>query len=177
MWILMEDGCLNMPHVSGSIPVQIARRTIGLPLCFQLDGPSPGERLYVYVRTLRRKGWREKKIAVVFVISSRSPWIRCHQQCNHQRTCLRCIVGALCSIQQKRAMPVQSIGASNMLKLIHNKSIPKYFLALVGLVIAAYFALNAYPVGEWAGQRFLHTIPAGPQTLGIVCAAFMGICV
>ena len=64
-----------------------------------------------------------------------------------------------------------------MLKLIHNKSIPKYFLALVGLVIAGYFALNAYPVSEWAGQRFLQTTPDGPQTLGVVCAAFMGICV
>ena len=64
-----------------------------------------------------------------------------------------------------------------MLKLNHNKSIPKYFLALVGLVIAGYFALNAYPVGEWAGQRFLQTIPDGPQILGVVCASFMGICV
>jgi signal transduction histidine kinase len=63
-----------------------------------------------------------------------------------------------------------------MLKLLHNKHIPKYFLAFVGIVIALYFALNAYPVGEWIGIHFLH-FAGGPQLLGIVCALFIGVCV
>ncbi len=63
-----------------------------------------------------------------------------------------------------------------MLKWIHNKKIPKYFLALAGLVIVVFFALNSYPVGYWFGEQFL-TFKGGPELLGIVSAAFIGICV
>ena len=63
-----------------------------------------------------------------------------------------------------------------MIRLVHNRNIPKYFLAIAGLVIVAYFALNAYPVGEWFGKFFLD-FWSGPQLLGVVCAAFIGICV
>ncbi len=63
-----------------------------------------------------------------------------------------------------------------MLKLVHNKRIPKYFLALAGLVIVVFFALNSYPVGFWFGEQFL-TFPGGPEILGVVSAAFIGVCV
>lgn len=63
-----------------------------------------------------------------------------------------------------------------MLRLIHNTKIPKYFLALAGLVIVAFFALNTYPVGHWFGEQFLQ-FPGGPEILGIVSAAFIGIAV
>jgi len=63
-----------------------------------------------------------------------------------------------------------------MLKWIHNKKIPKYFLALAGLIIVAFFSLNTYPVGHWFGEQFL-TFPGGPEILGVVSAALIGICV
>ncbi len=63
-----------------------------------------------------------------------------------------------------------------MLKWLHNKKIPKYFLALAGLVVVAFFALNTYPVGHWFGEQFLQ-FPGGPEVLGIVSAAFIGVCV
>jgi len=63
-----------------------------------------------------------------------------------------------------------------MLRLIHNKKIPTYFLTLAGLVIVAFFSLNTYPVGHWFGVQFL-TFPGGPEILGIVSAAFIGVCV
>lgn len=63
-----------------------------------------------------------------------------------------------------------------MLKWIHNKKIPKYVLALAGLVIVAFFSLNTYPVGHWFGEQFL-TFYSGPEILGVVSAAFIGVCV
>jgi hypothetical protein len=61
-----------------------------------------------------------------------------------------------------------------MLRLIHNRGIVKYVLALVGMIIALYFAWMFYPFGEWSGKQFLSDIPAGPALLGLTCAAIMG---
>lgn len=61
-----------------------------------------------------------------------------------------------------------------MLRLIHNRSIVKYVLALVGIIISLYFAWNFYPFGEWSGKQFLSDVPGGPQILGIICAAILG---
>ncbi len=63
-----------------------------------------------------------------------------------------------------------------MIRRLHNKKIPQYFLAIAGLVIVAYYALNSYPVGEWFGKFFLD-FRSGPQILGVVTAAFIGMCV
>ena len=39
-----------------------------------------------------------------------------------------------------------------MLRLIHNRSIVKYFLAALGIAFAFYFAWSFYPFGEWVGN-------------------------
>jgi hypothetical protein len=64
-----------------------------------------------------------------------------------------------------------------MLKLVHNRSIVKYFLALLGIAFAFYFAWSFYPFGEWVGKHFLMDAPGGPQLLGIVSACILGGCV
>jgi hypothetical protein len=64
-----------------------------------------------------------------------------------------------------------------MLRLIHNRSIVKYFLAALGIAFAFYFAWSFYPFGEWVGKHFLQDAPGGPQLLGIVSAAILGGCV
>ena len=64
-----------------------------------------------------------------------------------------------------------------MLRLIHNRSIVKYFLAALGIAFAFYFAWSFYPFGEWVGKKFLQDAPGGPQTLGIVSALILGGCV
>ena len=61
-----------------------------------------------------------------------------------------------------------------MLRLIHNRKIPMYFITLAGFVLVAFFALNTYPVGHWFGEQFLQ-FPGGPEILGIVSAAVIGI--
>ena len=64
-----------------------------------------------------------------------------------------------------------------MLRLIHNRSIVKYFLAALGLAFAFYFAWSFYPFGEWVGKHFLQDAPGGPTVLGLVSAAILGGCV
>ena len=64
-----------------------------------------------------------------------------------------------------------------MLRLIHNRSIVKYFLAALGLAFAFYFAWSFYPFGEWVGTHFLQDAPGGPTVLGLVSAAILGGCV
>jgi hypothetical protein len=64
-----------------------------------------------------------------------------------------------------------------MLRLIHNRSIVKYFLAALGLAFAFYFAWSFYPFGEWVGRHFLQDAPGGPTVLGLVSAAILGGCV
>ena len=64
-----------------------------------------------------------------------------------------------------------------MLRLIHNRSIVKYFLAALGIAFALYFAWSFYPFGEWVGKHFLQDAPGGTQVLGIVSAAILGGCV
>src|SRR5215472_13512021 len=69
------------------------------------------------------------------------------------------------------------IGGNYMLRLIHNRSIVKYFLAALGLAFAFYFAWSFYPFGEWVGKHFLQDAPGGPTVLGFVSAAILGGCV
>lgn len=64
-----------------------------------------------------------------------------------------------------------------MLRLIHNRSIVKYFLAALGIAFALYFAWSFYPFGEWVGKHFLQDAPGGSQVLGFVSAAILGGCV
>jgi hypothetical protein len=64
-----------------------------------------------------------------------------------------------------------------MLRLIHNRSIVKYFLATLGIAFAFYFAWSFYPFGEWIGKHFLQDAPGGTQVLGLVSAAILGGCV
>jgi signal transduction histidine kinase len=64
-----------------------------------------------------------------------------------------------------------------MLRLIHNRSIVKYFLAALGIAFALYFAWSFYPFGEWVGKHFLQDAPGGTQVLGLVSAAILGGCV
>ena len=64
-----------------------------------------------------------------------------------------------------------------MLRLLHNRSIVKYFLAALGIAFAFYFAWSFYPFGEWVGNHFLQDAPGGPGLLGIVSAAILGGCV
>jgi hypothetical protein len=64
-----------------------------------------------------------------------------------------------------------------MLRLLHNRSIVKYFLAALGLAFAFYFAWSFYPFGEWVGNHFLQEAPGGPGLLGLVSAAILGGCV
>jgi signal transduction histidine kinase len=64
-----------------------------------------------------------------------------------------------------------------MLRLIHNRSIVKYFLAALGVAFAFYFAWSFYPFGEWVGTHFLEHAPGGTQLLGMVSAAILGGCV
>ena len=64
-----------------------------------------------------------------------------------------------------------------MLRLIHNRSIVKYFLAALGLAFAFYYAWSFYPFGEWVGKHFLQDAPGGPTVLGLVSAAILGGCV
>lgn len=64
-----------------------------------------------------------------------------------------------------------------MLRLIHNRSIIKYFLAALGVAFAFYFAWSFYPFGEWVGQHFLQDAPGGPRVLGWICAIILGGCV
>src|SRR5437667_6370776 len=64
-----------------------------------------------------------------------------------------------------------------MLRLIHNRSIVKYFLAALGIAFAFYFAWSFYPFGEWVGKHFLMDAPGGAQLLGLVSAAILGGCV
>ncbi len=64
-----------------------------------------------------------------------------------------------------------------MLKLIHNRLVAKYALAFAGLIIAAYFAWNAYPIGEYSGKQFLADVPGGSAILGVIAALMMGVLV
>ncbi len=64
-----------------------------------------------------------------------------------------------------------------MLKWIHNRGVAKYALAFAGLVIAGYFAWNAFPVGEYSGKLFLSDVPGGPGILGAFAALMMGVLV
>jgi hypothetical protein len=64
-----------------------------------------------------------------------------------------------------------------MLRLIHNRSIVKYFLAALGIAFAFYFAWSFYPFGEWVGKHFLQDAPGGPTLLGFISAAILGGCV
>jgi hypothetical protein len=64
-----------------------------------------------------------------------------------------------------------------MLRLIHNRSIVKYFLAALGIAFAFYFAWSFYPFGEWVGKHFLQDAPGGTQLLGFISAAILGGCV
>ena len=64
-----------------------------------------------------------------------------------------------------------------MLRLLHNRSIVKYFLAALGLAFAFYFAWSFYPFGEWVGNHFLQDAPGGPKLLGLLSAAILGGCV
>lgn len=64
-----------------------------------------------------------------------------------------------------------------MLRLIHNRSIIKYFLAALGIAFAFYFAWSFYPFGKWVGNHFLENAPGGPGLLGLVSAAILGGCV
>jgi signal transduction histidine kinase len=64
-----------------------------------------------------------------------------------------------------------------MLRLIHNRSIVKYFLAALGIAFAFYFAWSFYPFGEWVGNHFLQDAPGGPRLLGFISAAILGGCV
>jgi hypothetical protein len=64
-----------------------------------------------------------------------------------------------------------------MLRLIHNRSIVKYFLAALGIAFACYFAWSFYPFGEWVGKHFLQDAPGGPNLLGLLSAAILGGCV
>ena len=64
-----------------------------------------------------------------------------------------------------------------MLRLIHNRTIVKYFLAALGMAFAFYFAWSFYPFGEWVGKHFLQDAPGGTQLLGIVSACILGGCV
>ena len=41
-----------------------------------------------------------------------------------------------------------------MLRLLHNRSIVKYFLAALGIAFAFYFAWSFYPFGEWVESTF-----------------------
>ena len=64
-----------------------------------------------------------------------------------------------------------------MLRLLHNRSIVKYFLAALGVAFACYFAWSFYPFGEWVGNHFLQDAPGGPGLLGLISAAILGGCV
>ena len=64
-----------------------------------------------------------------------------------------------------------------MLRLLHNRSIVKYFLAALGVAFAFYFAWSFYPFGEWVGNHFLQDAPGGPKLLGLLSAAILGGCV
>jgi len=64
-----------------------------------------------------------------------------------------------------------------MLKLIHNRTIVKYFLAALGIAFAFYFAWSFYPFGEWVGKQFLQDAPGGPKIPGLVSAVILGGCV
>jgi hypothetical protein len=64
-----------------------------------------------------------------------------------------------------------------MLRLIHNRSIVKYFLAALGVAFALYFAWSFYPFGDWVGRHFLQDAPGGPTLLGLLSAAMLGGCV
>jgi hypothetical protein len=64
-----------------------------------------------------------------------------------------------------------------MLRLLHNRSIVKYFLAALGIAFAFYFAWSFYPFGEWVGNHFLQDAPGGPGLLGLISAAILGGCV
>ena len=64
-----------------------------------------------------------------------------------------------------------------MLRLLHNRSIVKYFLAALGIAFAFYFAWSFYPFGEWVGNHFLQDAPGGPKLLGLLSAAILGGCV
>jgi hypothetical protein len=64
-----------------------------------------------------------------------------------------------------------------LLRLIHNRSIVKYFLAALGIAFAFYFAWSFYPFGEWVGKQFLADAPGGTRLLGFVSAAILGGCV
>lgn len=64
-----------------------------------------------------------------------------------------------------------------MLRLIHNRSIVKYFLAALGVAFAFYFAWSFYPFGEWVGNHFLQDAPGGPGLLGLASALILGGCV
>ncbi len=64
-----------------------------------------------------------------------------------------------------------------MLRLVHNRTIVKYFLAALGIAFAFYFAWSFYPFGEWVGKQFLQDAPGGPNVLGLVSAAILGGCV
>lgn len=61
-----------------------------------------------------------------------------------------------------------------MLRLIHNRSIVKYVLATVGIIIAGYFAWSFYPFGEWSGKTFLPDVPGASTLLGLICAGILG---
>jgi hypothetical protein len=86
-----------------------------------------------------------------------------------------CIAGSISNVWACNAFSHHK--EKHMLRLIHNRSIVKYFLAALGSAFAFYFAWSFYPFGEWVGKHFLEDAPGGPQVLGIVSAAILGGCV
>jgi len=62
-----------------------------------------------------------------------------------------------------------------MLRFLHNRHVAKYALAAAGLMITAYFAWNAYPIGAYSAEQF--GTPGGPAALGTIAALVMGVLV
>src|SRR5260370_20274102 len=60
-----------------------------------------------------------------------------------------------------------------MIKLLHNRLIVKYFLAVIGIAFAVFYGFCFYAFGDWAGHTFLQDFPAGAQVLGWICFAVM----
>ena len=63
------------------------------------------------------------------------------------------------------------------MRLLHNRTIVKWFLAALGIAFAIFYAFSLYPVGEFIGKQFLQDAPGGPQAFALICAAVMGGCV
>lgn len=61
-----------------------------------------------------------------------------------------------------------------MLRIIKNRSIVKYVLAILGLMVALYFAWNFFAFGDWSGRQFLSDVPGASWIVGAVCFCIMG---